>query len=251
MLDFLNNNAGFVAILGVIVGWALSSLTSLFLYRRQKKDDEEKDKRERFKNKARFTIRSKFEVREEQIKQKLSVILCSYDVKADGISIKAKYPKELLGFGNLKYEHFYFENIGKSDIYDFEFAVESPKHNAMFKRDLYTKFIKEGLISYGVSSDKMLRKGEIARLTVYYSELDPIINIFSSSLLVFYRDELNNICEQAVFPEQNNIYEPTLISYKEWREHVSVEKNLEHWRKRLKILYYIIHKHFSQIIEQT
>lgn len=233
MLNFLNSNAGFVAILGVIVGWILNMISDHIKYSRSKKEKEEKERRERFKNKARFTMRSKFDVHEEQIKQKLSVVLCSYSVKTDSNYIKVEYPKELLDFEKMKHEHFYFENIGKSDIYDFEFAVENPKHNAIFERNLYSKFIKEGLISYGVSSDRMLRKGEIIRLTIYYSESDPIVNLFSASLIVFYRDELNNICEQAIFPEQNNIYEPTCISYKDWREHVNVNKNLNLWMERL------------------
>ena len=147
--------------------------------------------------------------------------------------VKIRYPKGLLKADNLKYEHFYFKNIGKSDMYDFEFAVESPENQAIFKRDFYTKYIKEGLISYGVSSDRMLRKGEIVRLTVYYLEYDPVINMLNASLLLFYRDELGNVCEQAIFLEDNNIYEPTLILLRGWREHVNVDKNLEHWRRRL------------------
>ena len=176
---------------------------------------------------------NKFDAREEQISQKINVVLCSYETEMRNGLVEVRYPKELLETDNFKYEHFYFKNIGKSDVYDFEFAVENPKCQAVFKRNLYTKYIKEGLISYGISSDKMLRKGEIVRLTVYYSEYDPVINIINASLLVFYRDELGNVCEQAVFPDNNNIYEPTLISFKEWREHVNVDKNLEHWRRRL------------------
>ena len=235
MLDFLNNNAGLVAILGVIVGWVLNMISDHIKYNRSKKEEEEKEQRERFKNKARFAMRSKFDVHEEQIKQKISVVLCSYNAKIDSSDhIEVEYPKELLDFSNMRHEHFYFENIGKSDIYNFEFSVENPKYNAMFKRDLYTKFIEEGLISFGVSSDRMLRKGDIIRLTIYYSESDPVMNIFSASLIVFYRDELNNICEQAIFPEQNNIYEPTSISYRDWHEHINVNKNLNLWIERLK-----------------
>ncbi len=220
-------------IIGVIVGWLLSSTTTYLVYRCQKIDQLKKEQRNSFRSKARFGMRSKYDVRGEQIKQNISVVLCSYKAKMKDDFVTIDYTKELLDTNTFKHEDYYFENIGKSDIYDFEFAVENPKNQAMFKRDLYTKYIKEGLIGYGVSSDRMLRKGVIVKLTVYYSEYDPVINIMNASLLVFYRDELGNVCEQAVFPDNNNIYEPTLISFKEWREHVSIDKNLEQWKRRL------------------
>ncbi len=240
MLDFLNDNPGLVAVVsaisglvGVVLGWGLNIISDSIKHNRLKKEEEEKEQRERFKNKARFRMRSMFDVRGEQIKQSINVVLCSYKARMKGGFVTIEYPKELSDTNTIKHKDYYFENIGKTDIYDFEFAVENPKNQAIFKRDLYTKYIKEGLISYGISSDRMLRKREIVRLTVYYSEYDPIINMSSASLLVFYRDELNNVCEQAVLPEDNNIYEPTLISLRGWREHVNVDKNLEHWRRRL------------------
>lgn len=243
MLDYLNDNPGLVAVasaisglVGVVLGWGLNIISDSIKHNRLKKEEEEKERRERFKNKARFAMCNKFDVREEQVSQKVSVVLCSYAAEMKNGFVEIRYPKELLEADNFKYEHFYFKNIGKSDVYDFEFAVENPKCQAMFKRNLYTKYIKEGLISYGVSSDRMLRKGEIVRLTVYYSEYDPIVNLFEASLLLFYRDELNNVCEQPFFPMQNNIYEPTLISQKYWREHISVDKNLEYWKDRLRLV---------------
>lgn len=243
MLDYLNDNPGLVAVVsaisglvGVVLGWGLNIVSDSIKHNRLKKEEEEKEQRERFKNKARFAMSNKFDAREEQVSQKVSVVLCSYEAEMKNGVVKIRYPKGLLKADNLKYEHFYFKNIGKSDMYDFEVAVESPENQAILKRDFYTKYIKGGLISYGVSSARMLRKGEIVRLTVYYSEYDPIINMFEASLLLFYRDELNNVCEQPIFPMQNNIYEPTLISQKDWREHISIDKNLEYWKDRLKLV---------------
>lgn len=240
MLDYLNDNPGLVAVVsaisglvGVILGWGLNIVSDSIKHNRLKKEEEEKEQRDRFKNKARFAMCNKFDVREEQVSQKVSVVLCSYEAEMKNGFVEVRYPKGLLRADNLKNEHFYFKNIGKSDVYDFEFAVENPKNQAMFKRDLYTKYIKEDLIGYGVSSDRMLRKGEIVKLTVYYSENDPAFNAFEASLLVFYHDELNNVCEQPVFPMQNNTCMPTLITQKEWREHVSVDKNIEYWKRRL------------------
>lgn len=236
----LNGNPGLIAIIsavsglfGVVLGWCLNMISDHIKYNRAKKAEEEKEQRERFKNKARFVMCNKSDVHKEQVSQKISVVLCSYKIRMKNGYVEATYPKDLLDVDNLKYEHFCFKNVGKSDVYDFEFAVENPKYQAIFKRNYCTKYTKEGLISYGVLSDRMLRKGEIVRLTIYYLEQDPIINLLEASLLLFYRDELNNVCEQSIFPMQNNIYEPILISQKDWREHVNVNKNLKHWKRRL------------------
>ena len=113
MLDFLNSNAGFVAILGVIVGWALSSMTTLILYRRQKKDNEEKDVKERFRHKAEFIYSQRLKNERGDIKR-LEVTFCTYQpsIGKDDM-VEVTYPKELLSRNKMKTEYFYFENIGE------------------------------------------------------------------------------------------------------------------------------------------
>lgn len=234
MLDFLNNNAGFVAILGVIVGWILSSATSLILYRRQKKDDEEKDIKECFKHKAEFIYNQWFRDDGDNVKR-LETVFCTYQPSIDRSgTIDISYPKNLLDKSKIKTEYFYFENIGESDINELEVAVFNPKTTALILEDNKKSFVKDGAISYSVSLDQKIRKGEALELVVHYLKNDPILSALSSSLEIYYRDSLHNICRQPFFPEQRKIYEPSLVSRKEWREHVSVKKNLEYWERRFK-----------------
>ena len=94
-------------------------------------------------------------------------------------------------------------------------------------------FIKKGLISYGVKLDRKIRIGEAVELIIYYDEKAPIDDIFSASIEIYYRDSINNVCAQPLFVIERKIYEPRLIDYSEWREQVSVDKNLEHWKRRL------------------
>ena len=233
MLNFLNNNAGFVAILVVIVGWALSSITTLILYRRQKKDDEGKDTKERFRHKAEFICSQYFRDNGDNVK-KLEATFCTYQssIGKNGTVI-VSYPKELLDKTKIKTKYFYFENIGKSDINELEVAVSNPKATALILESNKKSFMKDGTISYSVSLDQKIRKGEALELIIHYLENDPVLSILSSSLEIYYRDSLHNICRQFFFPEQRKIYEPSLVSQKEWREHVSVNKNLDLWMERL------------------
>ena len=234
MIDFLNNNAGFAAILGVIVGWILSSLTSFILYRRQKKDDEEKDQKERFKHKAEF-IYNQWSRDNGDNTKRLEVIFCTYKPSMEKAGeINIAYPKNLSNKTKLKTEYFYFENIGESDINELEVAVSNPKTTALIPENNKATFIKNGIISYGVLLDQKIRKGEALELVVHYLENDPVLSALSSSLEIYYRDSLYNICRQPFFPEQRKIYEPSSVDWKEWHNHTNIQKNLEHWKERLK-----------------
>lgn len=235
-LDFLNSNAGLVAILGVVVGWVLSSITSFILYCRQKKDDEEKDAKERFKDKAELLASDGANIPTERLydAKNIDALFCSYQTRLDkNGNIDIKYPKGIRNSKELKRHTIFLENIGNSDINELEIAVESPKNNVLIEKNYIDEFTTKGLVNYGIILDRKIQKGEVIAITICYYEEDPVVSLFSASLLLFYRDSLGNVCEQPVFPEQSKSYEPTLITQEEWREHVSVNKNLEHWEKRL------------------
>lgn len=233
-LDFLNNNAGLVAILGVIVGWALSSLTSLFLYRRQKKDDAEKEIKERFKHKAELDYDEWFEDNGDNAKC-LEVILCTYEASLDKYDdVDISYPSGLKNIKNLKKKYYYFENIGESDINELEVAVSNPKMTALLPVKLADEFLKDNVINYRVWLDEKIRKGEALELVVYYLEKDPVLEMLGSTLEIYYRDSLNNTCRQSLLLQRKRIYEPIYTTKKEWQEHINVKINIGHWYRRLK-----------------
>lgn len=232
-LDFLNNNSGLVAILGVIVGWLLSSVSNKRLYERQKKDAIEKERRENFSQKAVLYNSRSFKAKTNNIRR-LSAVMCSYEARLNDYGeVDIVLPKKIGDYKNLKRKVFYLENIGKSDINAFEVAVASPKHTALMLASSAKTYAKEGFISYGVSDDRTIRPGEALELTLYYIEKDPVINFASATLEIYYHDSSNNICAQPFFPEQAKTYPPRAIEYSEWREQVNVDKNLGLWKERL------------------
>lgn len=231
-LDFLNNNAGLVAILGVIVGWALSSLTSLFLYQRQKKDDAEKEKKERYKHKAELLVNDYY--CDYNNVRKLELISCTYVVTLDkdGFPL-VSLPKEIVDTKNLKKEILYLENIGDSAINELEVAVSDTKNTALIGKKNAKTYLEKGLISYGISLDRKIKKSEALELIIYHKEDDFVDNSAFAPIVIFYRDSLNNVCEQALFVNGRNIYEPQSVDYSRWRSHVDVNKNLMLWEERL------------------
>ena len=232
MLGFFNNNPGLISALGVLVG-SISLIVSCLIYKMQKDDDFKKEKRERFERKAELSVNEDFIVKGNNAKE-LHIIPCPYSVRLgkDGY-IYTAISKRYADKNKLQCDIIYLENTGKSDIYELGIATADPKNTALLEVKVAEEYIKEGYISYGIMLDRKIRVGEAIELDIYYDDKTSISNPVSASIEIYYRDSLNNICAQPLFIKERKIYEPRLIEYSEWRKQVSVEKNLEHWRRRL------------------
>lgn len=233
-IDFLNDNPGIVALLGVVLGWFLSTMSSERAYKRQKRDERSKEYRECFRNKAELVISN--DLSDNRGVEVLNVILCPYDVglEDDG-RIYTKIPDEYLDINNLKKTTIRFSNIGKADINELEIATADPKNIMLLDVNLMGKKVNSDYVGYGSILDKKVRVGRSFTLNIYYSEDKPINDYFFASIEIYYRDSLNNVCAQSLFVGNRKIYEPRLIEYSEWREQVSVDKNLDYWLERLTI----------------
>lgn len=227
-MDFWNSN--FVS---AVTGGLIAIVASIVTYRLQRKDAEKKEIRENFKNKAELSVNECFRVDGDNARE-IHVIPCPYKAKLnkDGF-VDTEISKVYSNKEKLKHEIIYLENIGKSDINELEVAIADPKNCAILNAETSSDFISNGLISYGVMLDRKIRVGEAIELNIYYDEKAPINDTISASIEIYYRDSINNVCTQPLFVKERKIYEPRLIEYSEWREQVSVDKNLEHWKRRL------------------
>ena len=231
-MDFWNNNI-VATVTGALVGGLIAMTASGITYRMQRKDAEKKEIRENFKHKAELTVNEWFKDNGDNVKE-IYVIPCPYIAKLNNEGfVDTEIPKVYSNKEKLKREIIYLENIGKSDINELEVAIADPKNCAILNAKTSSDFIGNGLISYGVMLDRKIRVGEAMELNIYYDEKAPISDTISASIEIYYRDSINNVCAQPLFVKERKIYEPRLIEYSEWRKQVSVEKNLEHWRRRL------------------
>ena len=78
-MDFLNNNV-VSTIIGAIVGGIIAIIAGDIAYHRQRKDTEEKEVRENFKNKAELSINECFIVNGDNIRE-ICIIPCPYKAK--------------------------------------------------------------------------------------------------------------------------------------------------------------------------
>lgn len=203
-MEFWNNNI-IATVTGAIVGGVIAIIASGITHYWQRKDAERREIRENFKHKAELLASDGGNIPSEKLydSQNINVLFCSYEASLDyNNNIAIKYPKGIRYTKGLKRHTIFLENIGDSGINELEIAVENPKKNVLIEKNYIDEFTTKGLANYGVLLDKKIRKGEII-VTIYYYEEDPVVSLFSASLLLFYRDSLGNICEQPVFPEQN------------------------------------------------
>lgn len=235
-MDFWNSNI-VATVTGAIIGGFIAMAASSITYRRQRKDAEKKEIRENFKYKAELLASDGANIPSKKLydAKNINAIFCSYQANLNKRGeVTVRYPKGIHNSKELKRHTIFLENIDDSDINELEIAVENPKKNALIEKNYIDEFITKGLVNYSILLDRKIRKGEIITVAIYYYENDPIVSLFSASLLLFYRDSLGNICGQPIFPEQSKTYEPSLISFKKWRDHINVDRNLEHWKGRLK-----------------
>lgn len=234
-LDFLNNNSGFTALLGVVLGWFLSSVSNKRIYKLQKKDEQDKERRERFKKKAELSVIKDYRDGYNCIKE-LHIIPCPYEAKLDkNGQVETVISRKYANIEKLQRKVIYLKNTGKSVIRELEIASANPKYIALLDASVAISYIKNNNINYGVILDEKIGVGDMLALTIYYDKEMPINDIFSASIEIYFRDELNNICAQPLFVGDEKIYEPRTIEYKEWREQVNVDINVGHWENRLRL----------------
>jgi hypothetical protein len=93
--------------------------------------------------------------------------------------------------------------------------------------DSLESIVKDKWISYNYCYDKKILKNEAVRIDLYYLENSRIRSMFSSELVILFKDSYNNLYEQPFFIADNNLYEPSKITYKEYRENITVDMAIE------------------------
>ena len=235
MLDFINNNPGLVAILGVIIGWALSALSEHFSYKRQKKDDFEKERRDRFLHKAELN-RNDWYRSDLDNTRRLEIVLCTYEASLNqNNTVVFSFPKSITSLEKLDKKYCVFENTGESDINDLEVGVMNSYRLSLFSKNSFTEKVENGYISYSAYLDGRIRKGEALELVIYYSKDDLKKAGLELFIEAYYRDSRNNDCTQILsLADDERTSEPVFTTREEWRERVGIENNIGYWLERFK-----------------
>lgn len=233
ILSFINSNA----IIASFITLSINLIIQIVFRKNDRKyssDRENKaEKKREFENKAELNIRSNI-VKDDSI-QCIKVIISDFKVKLseDKNDVDFYYPQNIL---EKKYKHliFYIQNIGNADINQLDICVTSQKNMMLCDINNLETYVKNKLINYNCLYDRKILKQEIIKVDIAYLESSKIFSPLCSELEILFRDSYGNLYTQPFFLQHENLYEPKLISSKEYNSHIRTDDAIEYFKKYLK-----------------
>lgn len=218
-----------ISIIGPIIT-GIVSIGGIFLkHYLDKKDEKEKEEKEEIKNKGELYLENTNKIINNT---EIETFLIPYDVDfTSGIGgYNIVFPDGFKNKRNHRYMDFYLKNIGNSDINELYICSAIQEKNMVFEYNMIDN-INENSLLYSAAYDTKIRKSRGVTLRIYYLKDYCPVNLMSCTLLLIYKDSYNNYYEQPFFYEQNKLYEPRKISYKEFRSHVSNYKMCDYYEQ--------------------
>lgn len=160
---------------------------------------------------------------------KIEIFMTDFDAKVinNKTDVEFYYSKDILN--KKKYNHlkFYLKNIGNADINQLDICVTAQKNTMLCQID-EIKFLAENkLANYSYLFDRKKMKGKAIMIDIAYLPDSKICNTFSSELALIFRDSYGNLYEQPFFLQQENLYEPRSITYKEYNIYTKPDTAIE------------------------
>lgn len=227
IIDFLNNNAIIASLITLIITTSIQIIFRINDRKYSEKIENKKEKKKEYENKAELLIDNNIEDDDGTVPQ-INLFMTDFTVKIlDDKTINFYYPKDVLN--NKKYKHlnFYIKNIGNADINQLDICVASQRNNMLCDIENLELFVNNNFVNYSFCYDRKIMKGKYIMIDIAYLEDSKILGMFSSELLLLFRDSYNNLYEQPFFIYQRNLYEPSKISYKYYRNCITTDLALE------------------------
>ena len=216
ILYFINNNA----IIASLITLSITLITQIIFRKSDRKYDEKKEikkeKKQQFLNKAELHI----EDIKWNSKEKTDICLFMTDFKVsltDDKDVVFNYNNAALNKDEYKHLRFYFKNIGNADINQLDICVTNQKDTMLCDIESVKTIIENRVVNYSYCYDRKILKNDIISIDIAYLENSKTCNIFSSELVLLFKDSYGNLYEQLFFIQRSNLYEPHIISDKEYR----------------------------------
>lgn len=234
ILSFINANA----IIASFITLSINLIIQIVFRKNDRKyssDQENKaEKKREFENKAELNIRSNI-VKDDSI-QCIKVIISDFKIELseDKNDVDFYYPQNILKKEKYKHLIFYIQNIGNADINQLDICVTSQKNMMLCDINNLEIYVKNKLINYNCLYDRKILKQEIIKVDIAYLENSKIFSLLCSELEILFRDSYGNLYIQPFFLQHKNLYEPKLISGKEYNSHIRTDDAIEYFKKYLK-----------------
>ena len=217
VFDYISNNSFLVSILSIFIGWLLSTCTHILDLGRIRKEEEMKERREAYKNKAELKL---IKVLENKCKEKPNVELFLTPIKVNEDRKSFSYPEDFCNKKKHKYKDYYFKNVGGSDILYLDInTIKNESVTLIEYSSLNEESIKK-FVENNHCHDIKIFKDDIVIIRIYYLENDMFCLPFSASMALMFEDSFHNFWRQPFWYEKNKIYEPYKISRKKYMSYI-------------------------------
>lgn len=213
------------AINGLIVGIFTVIGVGITL-RHEKKKETRQERKEKYNNSPELIVNNYKTENNEDFDIKLLVARFEADE-----NINFKYSKEYKDKNEYICKDFIFKNIGKTSIESLDIVSTYKKNTSIFDIEYADIFMKNGSINYGYIYDKKIFPGEELKIRLYFHKNIIISSGMSCAFVIQFNDSNGVYWEQSFFENNCNLYSPREISYKEYKDNISVEKSIECFEK--------------------
>lgn len=227
ILNFINNNA----IVASLITLFLSTVIQVFFRRSDRryneKQENKKNRRKEFENKAEFIIDNNIE--DDGTIPHIEIFMTDFNAKVinNKTDVEFYYSKDILNKKEYNHLKFYLKNIGNADINQLDICATAQKNTMLCQVDDIKFFTENKLVNYSYLFDRKIMKGKAIMIDIAYLPDSKICNTFSSELALIFRDSYGNLYEQPFFLQQENLYEPRSITNKEYNIYTKPDTAIE------------------------
>lgn len=229
IINFINNNAGVIAALGILIEVIKSFSVAIYNSKNQQKQRKEEKNEIEFQNKGEFEIISPLNNTEEVNKENsIKLFFCSFNtIYKSKSEYEFKYPINALNRKLYEYKDFYIKNVGNANILHFYICAANQKCTSLIEFDNRKFFLNNKCINYSCCFDRKISVGDKIKVRIYHLKGWEISELISCALLLVYEDSFHNLYEQPFFYNSGNLYEPKKIDYKTYKINITADKAYE------------------------
>ena len=232
-LSFINNNAIFASLITLFLSTVIQVLFRVSDRKYNEKQENKKNQRKQFENKAEFAIDNNIE--DDETIPHIELFMTDFNVKVidNKTDVEFYYSKDVLNKKKYKHLKIYLKNIGNADINQLDICATLQK-NTMLCEINEIKFIVENkLVNYSCLFDRKIMKEKSIMIDIAYLPNSKICNMFSAEIKLIFRDSYGNIYIQPLFLQQEKLYEPRAMTHKEYNIYTKTDTAIECFKNPL------------------
>ena len=227
IFEFINNNAIIASLITLLITTTIQIIFRKSDRRYNEKREARKEKQKQFESKAEFIIDDN--VIDSGSFPCIKLVMSDFkaEVTESRKNVEFYYPNDILKKEKYKHLIFYIKNIGNTDINELDICVTSQKNVMLSDVEKIETFVKNKYINYNYVYDRKIMKQGVIKIDIAYLENSKICSVFSSELELLFKDSYGNLYAQPFFIQQRNLYEPRLISFKEYNIYTRPDTAIE------------------------